>query len=150
MDTDTCNAIMSFRHCCIEKFGSLLEAWLCCLDKNQSGRVEMHEFNGQCKYLGYKGDPTKLFRLLQLETRSYITVDDFDGRVADAIRHDDYRSLLEPQRDMSDELMSDGAASEAKSSPRRGPLDMSFDERQDETFRRQIKKAKKLAKEKST
>ncbi len=78
-----------------EKFGSLMEAWLVGLDTNGSARVETFEFDHCCKEIGFTACPArKLFRMIQLDNRSYMTPEDFDGQVAYALGHDDFRSIL--------------------------------------------------------
>ncbi|CAD7946585.1 unnamed protein product [Amoebophrya sp. A120] len=146
LDEPTFNAIVNFRRCCIEKKGSLLEAWICHFDLNQSGRVELHEWNQKCKELGYTDmEPEKMFKMLLLEDRNFMQVDDFDSKVGAAMRLDDYRGLLDPSKD---QVAEESPENSPATSPRKGPMEMSFEERQQETIRNQLKRAKLLAQRK--
>eukprot|EP00391_Amoebophrya_sp_Ameob2_P011326 CAMPEP_0178982828 /NCGR_PEP_ID=MMETSP0795-20121207/714_1 /TAXON_ID=88552 /ORGANISM="Amoebophrya sp., Strain Ameob2" /LENGTH=1810 /DNA_ID=CAMNT_0020673519 /DNA_START=87 /DNA_END=5520 /DNA_ORIENTATION=+ len=146
LDEPTFSAIINFRKCCIEKKGSLLEAWICHFDMNQSGRVELHEWNAKCKEIGYNDlPPEQIFKLLLLEDRNFMQADDFDGKVAAAVRLDDYRALLDPTKDLA---LEESPENSPVNSPRRGPMEMTFNERQQETIRTQLKKAKSLAQRK--
>ena len=89
--------ILNFRKLCIEKKGSLLEAWILHFDLKQSGRVELPDWKKKCEELGYTESAEEIFRLFLLEDRNFMNADDFDSKVAAAVRLDDYRALLDPK-----------------------------------------------------
>ncbi|CAD7964066.1 unnamed protein product [Amoebophrya sp. A25] len=147
LDEPTYNKILNFRRLCIEKKGSLLEAWICHFDLKHSGRVELPEWKKKCEELGYKESAEEMFRLLLLEDRNFMNVEDFDGKVAGAVRLDDYRALLDPTRELALDESPTGSP-ENSPSPRKGPMDQTFEERQEETIRSQLKRAKDMARQK--
>ncbi len=115
---------------------------------------------------------TKLFNLMLLENRSYMNITDFDAEVEENLIHEDYREIAFEQKHGAHSEVSmrreeskadndnlgandSGAAaggaathrSQSPKSPRRGPMEMTFEERMHDTFRRQLQFAKGVAKE---
>ena len=131
----------------------------------------------------HPGNAKKVFKLLQLEARGFLTCKDFDGNTSEQLLHEDYRSILfsnsprggaaqaakrQLQKDIeaagkATQLMDEGkevpkelqpakqgdgaetpTAQPASPTHLKSRMEMTFDERQEETFRAQIRKSRDL------
>ena len=59
--------VFGFKEALTEKYGSVKEGWIKCLDKAKVGRVGKEAFMSACATLGGGWDPEKLFALIEMQ-----------------------------------------------------------------------------------
>lgn len=105
----------------------MLLAWIKGLDIYSSGTVNEAAFCKACEKVGYSRDPKKLFQTLIPEAgRPFISLKDFDTKAFNALSRGDFRMISEA---------SEHAPNEKK------PLEMTFNERQENGFFFKIQKS---------
>lgn len=84
-------AIESFRKLLDARFGTPAIAWRDFLDKDRSGRLELHEFVTACAELGYDGDAKQLFIWLRMDHNAkFMSLTDIDKHAATCMAAGDW------------------------------------------------------------
>lgn len=127
------DAVLSELHAkLIEKYGSLLAAWLKGVDVLGNGLVNEDQFVRACVHAGFEGNARHVFRYLLPEAgRTSISLEDFDPKSYLAYIRGDFRMLGE------------SGTTPALSSTRR--REQTFHERQKDTFASQMLRAWRIA-----
>ena len=74
----------SFMHCLKSKHeGSLVRAWKRTLDSNKAGRASKDEFVAAMAALGWEGDATRMYHLLDFDGSGFLTLEEIDEEACD-------------------------------------------------------------------
>lgn len=117
LDEQTHEAVNSYKEKAQESFGSMLGAWMECLDSHGSGQADEAKFTRHCKDLGWEGNPKLLFNNLKKDkSRTFLTLRDYDTQAFNAFQRGDMEMVSEDK------------------SIRANIMEKSFHERQDMCF----------------
>eukprot|EP00927_Polykrikos_kofoidii_P059504 TRINITY_DN54653_c0_g1_i1.p1 TRINITY_DN54653_c0_g1~~TRINITY_DN54653_c0_g1_i1.p1 ORF type:complete len:1318 (-),score=202.09 TRINITY_DN54653_c0_g1_i1:132-3737(-) len=124
LDEETQTSLDSLRSKLVQEYGNTLLAWVQGFDTKGSGVCKEAQFVKVCAKVGYEGDASKLFKVMQPDTsRKCLTLRDFDTKAYLAMCRGDFRMISERHPNS------------------KRPLDMSFEERMQEGFFYQIRRA---------
>jgi len=124
LDPETDQMLTELKRRLCDQYGNLLVGWLKGIDEVGSGVCDQPQFVHCCERVGFSGDAKKLFHHMQPEAgRRFITLKDFDTQAYLALSRGDFRMLSEDH------------------SQTKAPLDMTFEERQQQGFFFQIRRS---------
>jgi len=128
-DKETHDAITELKEKLCKEHGNMLLAWMKGLDAKGANCVDEVAFVKGCEKVGFVGsddiDAAQLFRLMRPEAgRKFLSLKDFDTRAYNALSRGDFRML-----------------SENEEPEKKRPMEMTFDERQNEGFCCQLRRA---------
>jgi len=133
LDPETDALLSDFNAKLIERYGSLLLAWIQGIDRLQNGNVSEHQFVSASEAAGFTGDAKKLFHLMRPDKgHKLICLEDFDPRAHIAFMRGDFRMIKAKEED------------EAMKSHQK-PTEMTFLERQADSFKLQVQRAYAVA-----
>lgn len=125
LDPETDALLVDLHARLVEKYGSLMSAWLKSFDRLGNGTVNEAQFSRACSEAGFAGDAAHLFRLLRPDAgRNFICLEDFDTKTYWAHLRGDFRAMDEKGHKPDD----------------RSQLEMSFEDRMYQGFRFQLQR----------
>jgi len=124
LDPVTDKMIKELKQKLCEQHGNILIGWLKGIDEVGTGCCDLPQFEHCCSRIGFSGDAKKLFHSMQPEAgRRFVTLKDFDTQAYLALSRGDFRMLSEDH------------------THNKSPLQMTFEERQQQGFFFQIRRS---------